>query len=78
MDGVPVILPALTQAQEYQRPAPRKAGWNQIDDVLDKVKEEIEEIKRAETDFELARRRSATCSLCWLIARWKQVDARSL
>ncbi|MFN8462006.1 MAG: hypothetical protein U0X93_09590 [Anaerolineales bacterium] len=43
MDGVPVILPALTQAQEYQDRAARIGfDWNQIGDVLDKVKEEIE------------------------------------
>ncbi|HKG53645.1 MAG TPA: nucleoside triphosphate pyrophosphohydrolase, partial [Anaerolineales bacterium] len=55
LDGVPLALPALSQAQEYQDRAARVGfDWPEIEGVLDKVKEEIEEIKNAETDFELA------------------------
>ena len=55
LDGVPVALPALSQAQEYQDRAARIGfDWPEMDGVLDKIKEEIEEIKNAETDFELA------------------------
>ncbi len=78
LDGVPLILPALTQAQEYQDRAARVGfDWNQIDDVLDKVKEEIEEIKRAETDFELASEIGDLFFVLVNLARWKQVDAES-
>lgn len=78
LDGVPLILPALTQAQEYQDRAARVGfDWNQIDDVLDKVKEEIEEIKRAETDFELASEIGDLFFVLVNLARWKHVDAES-
>ncbi|MCC6300522.1 MAG: nucleoside triphosphate pyrophosphohydrolase [Anaerolineales bacterium] len=78
LDGVPVALPALTQAQEYQDRAARVGfDWNQIDDVLEKVKEEIEEIKRAETDFELASEIGDLFFVLVNLARWKQVDAES-
>ena len=78
LDGVPISLPALTQAQEYQDRAARVGfDWNQIDDVLDKVKEEIEEIKRAETDFELASEMGDLFFVLVNLARWKQVDAES-
>ncbi len=78
LDGVPISLPALTQAQEYQDRAARVGfDWNEIDDVLDKVKEEIEEIKRAETDFELASEIGDLFFVLVNLARWKQVDAES-
>src|SRR5215208_7845578 len=55
LDGVPLALPALSQAQEYQDRAARVGfDWPEIEGVLDKVNEEIEEIKNAESDFELA------------------------
>src|SRR5258706_9735138 len=55
LDGVPLALPALSQAQEYQDRAARVGfDWPEIEGMLDKIKEEIEEIKNAETDFELA------------------------
>ena len=44
MDGVPLSLPALTQAQEYQDRAARVGfDWPEIEGVLDKVREEIAE-----------------------------------
>ena len=48
LDGVPLALPALSQAQEYQDRAARVGfDWPEIEGVLDKVREEIEEIKNA-------------------------------
>jgi len=79
LDGVPVSLPALSQAQEFQDRAARVGfDWNEIDDVLDKVKEEIEEIKRAETDFELASEIGDLFFVLVNLARWKKVDAESV
>ena len=79
LDGVPVALPALTQAQEYQDRAARVGfDWNEIDGVLDKVKEEIEEIKHAETDFELASEIGDLFFVLVNFARWKNVDAESV
>ena len=43
LDGVPLALPALSQAQEYQDRAARVGfDWNEIDGVLDKLQEESE------------------------------------
>jgi tetrapyrrole methylase family protein / MazG family protein len=78
LDGVPVSLPALSQAQEYQDRAARVGfDWPEIDGVLDKVKEEIEEIKTAETDFELASEIGDLFFAIVNLARWKKVDAES-
>ena len=79
LDGVPLILPALTQAQEYQDRAARVGfDWIEIDGVLDKMKEEIEEIKHAESDFELASEIGDLFFVLVNFARWKKVDAESV
>lgn len=78
LDGVPLALPALSQAQEYQDRAGRVGfDWPEIDGVLDKVKEEIDEIKNAETDFELASEIGDLFFALVNVARWKKVDAES-
>jgi tetrapyrrole methylase family protein/MazG family protein len=78
LDGVPKILPALSQAQEYQDRAGRVGfDWADIEGVLDKVREEIEEIKNAETDFELASELGDLLFAIVNVARWKHVDAES-
>lgn len=78
LDGVPIALPALSQAQEYQDRAARVGfDWPEIEGVLDKVKEEIEEIKNAETDFELASEIGDLFFALVNVARWKKVDAES-
>ncbi len=79
LDGVPVALPALTQAQEYQDRAARVGfDWPQIDGVLDKIREEIEEIKNAEADFELASEIGDLFFVLVNFARWKHVDAEAV
>ena len=78
LDGVPLALPALSQAQEYQDRAARVGfDWPEIEGVLDKVKEEIEEIKNAETDFELASEIGDLFFALINVARWKHIDAES-
>ena len=78
LDGVPKVLPALSQAQEYQDRVGRVGfDWADIEGVLDKVKEEIEEIKNAETDFELASEIGDLLFAIVNVARWKHVDAES-
>jgi len=78
LDGVPLALPALSQAQEYQDRAARVGfDWPEIEGVLDKVKEEIEEIKNAESDFELAAEIGDLFFALVNVARWKHVDAES-
>jgi len=78
LDGVPAALPALSQAQEYQDRAARIGfDWPEIDGVLDKVREEVEEIKHAESDFELASEIGDLFFALVNVARWKSVDAES-
>ncbi len=78
LDGVAIAIPALEQAQEYQDRAARVGfDWPEIEGVLDKVKEEIDEIKHAETDFELASEIGDLFFALVNLARWKKVDAES-
>ena len=78
LDGVPAALPALSQAQEYQDRAARVGfDWPEIEGVLDKIKEEIEEVKNADTDFELASELGDLFFALVNVARWKIVDAES-
>jgi tetrapyrrole methylase family protein/MazG family protein len=78
LDGVPKVLPALSQAQEYQDRAARVGfDWPEIEGVLDKVREEIDEIKNAESDFELASEVGDLLFALVNVARWKHIDAES-
>ena len=78
LDGVPVALPALSQAQEYQDRAARVGfDWPQMDGVLDKIREEINEIRDVETSFELASEIGDLFFALVNFARWKKVDAES-
>lgn len=79
LDGIPLALPALSQAQEYQDRAARVGfDWPEVEGVLDKIKEEIEEVKNAETDFELASEVGDLLFALVNLARWKKVDAESV
>lgn len=78
LDGVPVALPALSQAQEYQDRAARVGfDWPEIEGVLDKIAEEIEEVKRANGGDELAAEIGDLLFALVNLARWKKVDAES-
>jgi len=78
LDGVPVILPALNLAQEYQARAARVGfDWPEIEGVLEKVREEIEEIKQAENQDEIAAELGDLFFVLVNLARWKKVDAES-
>jgi len=78
LDGVPLALSALTQAQEYQDRAARVGfDWPEIEGVLDKVREEIEEIKQAENQEEVAAELGDLFFVLVNLARWKKVDAES-
>jgi tetrapyrrole methylase family protein/MazG family protein len=78
LDGVPLTLPALTQAQEYQDRAARVGfDWPVVEGVLDKVVEEIQEIKSATNEEELAGEIGDLFFVLVNLARWKKVDAES-
>ncbi len=76
LDGVPMALPALTQAQEYQDRAARVGfDWPVVDGVLDKVVEEIQEIKDATNQGELTEEIGDLFFVLVNLARWKKIDA---
>lgn len=78
LDGVPLSLPALVQGQQYQDRAARVGfDWPEIDGVLDKIVEEIGEIKRASTPAELEDEIGDLFFALVNLARWKHVDAES-
>lgn len=78
LDGVPIALPALSQAQEYQDRAARVGfDWPAIDGVLEKVIEEIGEIKNATSPENLAEEIGDLFFVLVNLARWKKVDAES-
>ncbi len=78
LDGVPVALPALEQAQEYQDRAARVGfDWPEIGGVLDKIAEEISEVKNATNEHELTDELGDLLFALVNLARWKKVDAES-
>lgn len=76
--GVPVDYPALSQAQEYQKRA-RRVGfdWDSMEGVLDKVMEELQELKQSETPQENAEELGDLLFSVVNLARWYKVDAES-
>ena len=78
LDGVPSALPALTQALEYQDRAARVGfDWPEVEGVLDKVREEIEEIKQAQNLDEVTAELGDLFFVLVNLARWRKVDAES-
>lgn len=78
LDGVPLALPALNQAQEYQDRAARVGfDWPEIDGVLEKIAEEIEEVKQSKDEAELNSELGDLLFALVNLARWKKVDAES-
>ncbi len=78
LDGIPLALPALSQAQEYQDRAARVGfDWPEIEGVLEKIAEEVEEVKRATNAEELADEIGDLLFALVNLARWKKVDAES-
>ncbi len=78
LDGVPLALPALSQAQDYQDRAARVGfDWPEIEGVLDKIAEEIGEVKEATDDRQLVDELGDLFFALVNLARWKKVDAES-
>lgn len=79
LEGVPLTLPALTQAQEYQDRAARVGfDWPSIDGVLEKIIEEIQEMKSAANEDDYASEMGDLFFSLVNLARWKHVDAESV
>jgi MazG family protein len=83
LDGVPVAMPALVRAQKLQRRAAREGfDWTDISDVIDKLEEELQELKQALQDAEpLARVQEELGDLLFSgvnLARFLEADAESV
>jgi uncharacterized protein YabN with tetrapyrrole methylase and pyrophosphatase domain len=73
---VPVILPALARAQALGDRAARVGfDWPDVEGVLDKVAEEIAELREAEDPGERAREFGDLLFTLVNVARWLDVDA---
>ena len=78
LDGVPLALPALSQAQEYQDRAARVGfDWKDVSGVLDKITEEIQEVREVTNEQELIAELGDLFFALVNLARWKKVDAES-
>lgn len=78
LDGVPAALPAMSQAQEYQERAARVGfDWPEIEGVLEKIREEIEEIKTANNPEQVKSELGDLLFVLVNLARWRDVDAES-
>jgi tetrapyrrole methylase family protein/MazG family protein len=78
LDGVAPALPALSQAQTIQKRAARVGfDWDNIEGVLNKVMEEVEEIRTAENDQARAAELGDLFFALVNYARWFKIDAES-
>jgi tetrapyrrole methylase family protein / MazG family protein len=78
LGGVPLALPALIQAQEYQDRAARVGfDWPEIEGVLDKIAEEIQEVRETVNAEQLAGELGDLLFALVNLARWKKIDAES-
>lgn len=75
LDGVPKGLPALMQAHEYQYKAAKvKFDWERVDDVIAKVREEIDEVLAAQTEAERAEEIGDLLFVMVNWGRWLKVE----
>lgn len=78
LDGVPSSLPALTQAETYQKRAARVGfDWEDLEGVLAKIPEEIDELRESEDDTRQAQEIGDLLFSVVNVARWLGVDAES-
>lgn len=76
--SVPVSMPALSLAQEYQKRAARVGfDWPSIEPVLEKVYEELEEVKHAKTATRIEEELGDLLFAVVNLVRWHEVDAES-
>ena len=75
MDGIPLSLPALSQANQIQRRAKRVGfDWQTIDPVIAKVHEELGELRDAQTDEERLDESGDVLFAVVNLVRWLDVD----
>lgn len=78
LDSVPRSLPALNQAEQYQRRAARVGfDWKDVSGVLQKVGEELAEIANAQDQKEKFEEFGDLLFALVNVARWMNVEAES-
>jgi tetrapyrrole methylase family protein / MazG family protein len=78
LDSIPVALPALSQAQEYQDRAARVGfDWPEVGGVLEKIAEEIQEVREATNETELSAELGDLFFALVNLTRWKKIDAEA-
>ena len=79
LSGVPKEYPALAQAQEIQDRAARVGfDWDKIEPVLEKVYEELDEVKSAEENESRAKELGDVLFAIVNLIRWYDEDAETL
>lgn len=79
LSGVPSDFPALSQSQEIQDRVARVGfDWKSIEPVIDKVFEELEEVRQAENKDELSKEIGDVFFALVNMARWYGVDAETV
>jgi tetrapyrrole methylase family protein/MazG family protein len=75
LDGVPDTLPALAQAYNYHQRAARTGfDWERIEDVVAKLREELDELLNADSDEARAEEMGDVLTVVVNLARWVRVD----
>lgn len=79
LGSVPLALPALAQADQYQRRAARVGfDWTEIEGVLDKVREELEEVRSAPDEQARGRELGDLFFALVNLTRWYDLDAETI
>lgn len=79
LKGVPLALPALSQAQEIQERAARVGfDWKEIEPVWEKVREELQELESSTTAAGKAEEFGDLLFALVNVIRWSKLDAETL
>jgi tetrapyrrole methylase family protein/MazG family protein len=75
LEGIPMMLPALLRAFKIQEKASRAGfDWPEVEGALDKFKEEVEELGRAESSQELTEEMGDVFFALVNVARMKDIE----
>jgi tetrapyrrole methylase family protein/MazG family protein len=78
LEGISIAIPALSQAQEYQARAARVGfDWQAIEGVIDKVCEEVEELRKAPDGDTRSAELGDLFFAIVNLARWLKIDAET-
>jgi len=78
LDGVSIAIPALSQAQEYQARAARVGfDWSEIEGVIEKICEEVGELRTADNHVERSAELGDLFFAVVNLSRWLKIDAET-